>query len=138
MRFEADLELTVDGTDAHISGHGASLVVDSADPARLLRSASGRAGPFSRRELGRMADGLAARGASVRLQGPRGHVLTAGADADARVLRLFTGTRHVVPGSARGALAVASTLRPAHWRRLVWGTLTAVVAVAIARRAQRS
>lgn len=133
LRFEADLDLTVEGTHAHVSGDGDRLIVEAADPARLLETLRRTAGP-SRSGLARLADGLAARGASVRLQGPHGHVLTAGADADARALRLLTGTRHVVPGSGRGALALVSTIHLGRWRRRAWVAIATAVTMVLGRR----
>lgn len=134
MRFEADLDLVVDGTRAHVSADGARLVVDAADPARLVKALRRTTHPTSRRQLATIADGLAAHGASMRLQGPHGHVVTVGADADAAALSVLTGSRHVAPGSGRGVLSLAKTIKRPRWRPLAVAAAATATVIVLARR----
>jgi len=97
LNFEASLEVSVDGTHAHVRGDGSALVIESADPTRLLRNLAQATGVHTRRQLGTLADGLASQGASVHVEGPRGRLLTIGAAADSFVVGALMGSRHVAP-----------------------------------------
>ena len=128
MRFEADLDILADGSAAHVRGDGSTLIVGSDDPAALVETLRRAVGP--RRQLARVAEGLASNGVSVRVDGPRGPFATIGADADASPLRLLTTTRHVAPASAGAVVSLAGAAVLRHrWRLIGIGSLVTALAV---------
>ena len=128
MRFEADLDILADGSAAHVRGDGSTLIVGSDDPAALVGTLRRAVGP--RRQFARVADGLASKGVSVRVDGPRGPFATIGADADASPLRLLTTTRHVAPASAGAVVSLAGAAVLRHrWRLIGVGSLVTALAV---------
>lgn len=133
MRFEADLDVVVDGTSAHVRGDGATLIVESDAPAAFVGSLRRTAGTPTRRQLTSVADGLAAAGASLHLDGPHGRFVTVGADADSFAVGVLTGTRHLSPGRRAVASSLADIVRRRRVVVAVAGLLVAAVALVRAR-----
>ena len=131
MHFEADLDILADGSAAHVRGDGSTLIVSSDDPAALVGTLRRALGP--RRQLARIADGLASNGVSVRVDGPRGPFATIGADADASPMRLLTTTRHVAPASADAVISLAAAAVVRHRWSWIIGIGSLVTALALWR-----
>jgi uncharacterized protein (TIGR03382 family) len=98
LEVTADLRLEVDGVPVRVRASGTEIEVTSADVRRLfaaVRVAGGAAtqGPPGRAELARVADTLADRGLTARLDGPAGRVLSLGADVDSAAGSALLGTR---------------------------------------------
>ena len=108
LEFTSDLVVeSADGLVGRVTGEGSTLRVTTDDPGRFVDELRA-AGPTDVRGVGRAADFLAGEGVSVTISGPRGDVLTLGADASSLLGRLTTGTRRVAPGRP---LAVAPLVR---------------------------
>ncbi|MCO1659861.1 hypothetical protein [Pseudonocardia humida] len=125
---EADLRLRVttergECTSAHLTGRGRELRVDVERPAVLLAA-------VDRRDVGQVADLLAASGVTVRVVGPDGPAATVGAGASSRLGRVVTGSRNVAPVPRAAASLALST--PAARRGL--GLLVLAVPAAVLRR----
>jgi len=102
IRFDIDLsvaERSADGEGtafaATVSAAGSEVVVTVDDASRLPRPAGRRA----LRELAPLAEDLAKRGVSVRVEGPEGTLVVFGAVKANAVQRLVTGSQHVAIGS---------------------------------------
>lgn len=132
MHFQADIDVVVDGVAAHVHGDGAALVVRSPDPRALVASLRRTAGD-PRQQLTRVADGLAAGGASVHLEGPRGRFITLGADADSSAFGVLAGTRHL-SSSWRAFASTGAMVARDRRRLLVLVVGVATAAVVTARR----
>ena len=133
MHFEADLDVVVDGTSAHVRGDGAALVIESADPGALVSALRRAAGAPTRPQLTLVANGLARRGASIHVEGPRGRFVTVGADADSYALGLLTGTRHLAPGWSAVLFSLVAVLKRRRALVLV-GAGVAIASTIVARR----
>jgi len=111
-RFEADLDFVVtppDGTGTvtgRVHGEGATLVVTTAQPQRLVEELR-FAGATDVRGIGDAAGLLARRSVAVRIDGPHGTVVRLGAEAGSPLGRLFTGSGDVGIGSARAIAPLA-------------------------------
>lgn len=108
LEFTSDLVVeSADGLVGRVTGEGSTLRVTTDDPGRFVDELRA-AGPSDVRGVGRVADFLADEGVSVTISGPRGDVLTLGAEASSLLGRLTTGTRRIAPGRP---LAVAPLVR---------------------------
>jgi hypothetical protein len=132
LEVEADLRLRVttergDSTSAHLTGRGRDLRVDVERPEVLLAAVDPR-------DVGRVADLLAASGVTVRVIGPDGPAATVGAGASSRLGLAVTGSRNVAPVPRAAASLAAST--PAVRRVLValLPAALALLAAAVLRR----
>ncbi len=99
LEVTADLSVEVDGVPLKIRASGSEITAASPDVRRLfsaVRVAGGAAtqGPPGRAELARVADTLADRGLTARLEGPGGRVLSLGAAVDSATGSALLGTRH--------------------------------------------
>jgi hypothetical protein len=99
LEVTADLSIEVDGVPVRVRASGSEITASSPDVRRLLaavRVAGGAAtqGSPGRAELARVADTLADRGLTARLDGPGGRVLSLGADVDSPAGSALVGTRH--------------------------------------------
>ncbi len=99
LEVSADLSIEVDGVPLQVRASGSEITATSADVRRLfaaVRVAGGATtqGPPGRAELAQVADTLADRGLTARLDGPAGRVLSLGADVDSAAGAALLGTRH--------------------------------------------
>jgi hypothetical protein len=127
LEVEADLRLRVttergESTTAHLTGRGRELRVDVERPEVLLAAVDPR-------DVGQVADLLAASGVTVRVVGPNGPAATVGASASGVLGRLVTGSRNVAP-VPRAAVSLALSTPAA--RRTLAALLPAVLAVVVA------
>ncbi len=116
LTVEAELLITVDGSQARLTSTGRELRLESDAPAALwsavnkseLPAGLGRiSGP---RAIGRLADTLAAQGLEFVVVSPSGELVRLGTDQPSRVGRLTTGSRSVRLGSARAIAPVVLAL----------------------------
>jgi hypothetical protein len=133
LEVEADLRLRVttergDSTSAHVTGHGRELRVDVERPEVLLAAVDPR-------DVGQVADLLAASGVTVQVVGPDGPAATVGAGASSRLGKAVTGSANVAPvprAAASLALSVPAVRRVL--AVLVPAALAALAAVVLRRR----
>ena len=144
LSVRADLRLTVDGTDATVSGDGDRLVVTAEDPAALWDAVAGAvlpadvAGVGGVRSAGRAADALRAAGLRLEVRGPHGSVVQLGSGVRSGVGRVVAGSSAVSPGSARTvAPLVVHRVRQDPRSRAAIAVALAAVAVLLARRRAR-
>lgn len=112
LEVEADLRLRVttergESTSAHLTGSGRELRVDVERPEVLLAAVDPR-------DVGQVADLLAASGVTVTVVGPDGPAATVGAGASSRLGRAVTGSSNVAPvprAAASLALSMPATRR---------------------------
>jgi hypothetical protein len=134
LEVSADLSIEVDGVPLRVRASGSEITATSADVRRLfsaVRVAGGATtqGPPGRAQLARVADTLAERGLTARLDGPAGRVLSLGADVDSAAGSALLGTR-------RAQLHPAGAVRSSGPVPLAAGLLLVAVAV-LARRRRR-
>ncbi|MGY1608957.1 MULTISPECIES: hypothetical protein [unclassified Geodermatophilus] len=134
LEVSADLSLEVDGLPLRVWASGSEITAASPDVRRLfsaVRVAGGAAtqGPPGRAELARVADTLAGRGLTARLDGPGGRVLSLGADVDSAAGSALLGTRHARLHPA-GTLLSGGPAAPV-------AALVLVAVVLLARRRRR-
>lgn len=109
MRFEADLDITVDGTTVHVGSDGATLLVEADDPFALTAALRNSGARRNRRNVIDLAERLADRGVSIEVYGPSGLLVALGAPTNARLLGWVFGTRHIAPGPARALLGLVGS-----------------------------
>lgn len=121
IRLDIDFTIEEDGGDeggepfrATVEAAGQEVVVTVNDSSRLP---GGNRGTL--KELVPLADGLARRGVSVRVQGPDGTILSFGAVKAAAVQRLVTGSPHIVLGGGAAMAAWAKRRRSSASRVVV-------------------
>lgn len=126
LRVEADLAVVADGIPARVRDDGDVVVVETDDPLALSRALarSGARGP----RLTWLAERLREQGVTIRVDGPRGPVLTLGAQARPRLPRRG-GLAGVALGSPRGVFGALPA--SARWAAIV---LLAALVWRIARR----
>jgi hypothetical protein len=134
LEVSADLSIEVDGVPLRVRASGSEITATSADVRRLfsaVRVAGGATtqGPPGRAQLARVADTLAERGLTARLDGPAGRVLSLGADVDSAAGSALLGTR-------RARLHPAGAVRSSGPVPVAAGLLLVVLAV-VARRRRR-
>lgn len=134
MYFEADLDVVIDGAEAHVRGDGAALIIESADPVALVGKLRRASGGRARRQLGQVADGLAAHGATLHVDGPHGRLVTVGAGADRTAAGLLVGTRHVAPGWGAAAATLGASVTRRRSAIVAAGLVFAISIGALARR----
>jgi len=100
LRFDSDLVVSVDGLEGRVVGDGATLRLETSDPARFVDELRA-AGPSDTRSLARAAEFLHDRGVTVVLAGPHGDVVTAGAGVASLLGRVTAGSARIRPGRAR-------------------------------------
>ena len=112
--LDADLEISVDGVPARVTGSGRSLDVFVPDPARFGRTAfrSLPAGLGSPRSLvSAWAEKVSDEGIAVTVRGPRFRLLTVGAGTDSALGAAVVGSRRVsfplLVGGLRAATGVS-------------------------------
>lgn len=105
LHLSGDLSLQVDGTGVQVHAEGGDVRIVAADVgtfvARLQDAATARSGVApGRRDLGGLADALAASGITARLESPTRTIAVAGAGVDSAAGGLLLGTRRVRPAAA--------------------------------------
>jgi hypothetical protein len=133
LAVEADLRLQVttergETTSARVTGRGHELRVDVERPEVLLAAVDPR-------DVGQVADLLAASGVTVHVVGPDGPAATVGAGASSRLGRAVTGSRNVAPvPRAAASLALSTPAARRVLAVLVPAVLAALAAVLRRRR----
>jgi uncharacterized protein (TIGR03382 family) len=132
LEVTGDLSIEVDGVPLRVRASGSEITATSGDVRRLfsaVRLAGGAAtqGPPGRAELARVADTLAERGLTARLDGPAGRVLSLGADVDSAAGSALLGTR-------RARLHPAGAVRSGGPAPLAAGLVLVALAVLLRRR----
>ena len=134
LHLSGELSLEVDGSGVHVHADGADLRIIAEDVgtfvARIREAATARTGVApGRRDLGELAETLAAHGITAHLESTTRPVAVAGAGVDSPAGALLLGTRRVRPGAA--AVVVAA----GRGRRLLGaGAVAVVLATVLVRR----
>jgi hypothetical protein len=121
----AGVQVHADGADVRIVAEGVATFV-----ARVREAATARTGVApGRRDLGELAEALAASGITAHLESPTRPVAVAGAGVDSPAGAVLLGTRWVRPGA--GVVVIAA----GRGRRLLAaGAVAVVLATVLARR----
>lgn len=132
LEVEADLRLRVttergESTAAHVTGRGSELRVDVERPEVLLAAVDPR-------DVGQVADLLAASGVTVRVTGPDGPAATVGAGASSRLGRAVTGSRNVAPVPRAAASLVLGNPTVRRTSVVVLAGLAAALVAVLRRR----
>jgi hypothetical protein len=132
LEVEADLRLRVtdergESTSAHLTGRGRELRVDVERPEVLLAAVDPR-------DVGQVADLLAASGVTVRVVGPDGPAATVGAGASSRLGRAVTGSANVAPVPRAAASLALSTPAARRVLAVLVPAALAVLAAVLRRR----
>ena len=112
LRVEADLDIQVAGTSAHLGGHGDRLTLTCADPDQLWAAVSvaAAAAPMGSdsgpRAVGRLADELTAAGLGLEVVGPHGTMVRLGQGVHSLLGRAATGSYAVRPGTPSAVVSV--------------------------------
>lgn len=136
LHLSGELSLEVDGVGVQVHADGADVRIVAADVgtfvARLREAATARTGVApGRRDLGGLAEALAASGITAHLESPTRPVAVAGAGVDSRAGALLLGTRLVRPGAAVVVIAAG------RGRRLLAASAVAVVLATVLARRRR-
>ncbi|WP_299951100.1 hypothetical protein [uncultured Modestobacter sp.] len=134
LHLSGELSLDVDGSGVQVHADGADVRIVAEDVgafvARLREAATARTGTApGRRDVGVLADALAAAGITAHLQSPSRQVAAAGAGVDSPAGGLLLGTRRVQP---RAAVVVIAADRGR--RVLAALAVAAALVLALARR----
>ncbi|WP_346623781.1 hypothetical protein [Blastococcus montanus] len=135
VHLSGELSLEVDGAGVQVLADGADVRIVAEDVgafvARVREAATARSGVApGRRDLGGLAEALAASGVTAHLESPTRPVAVAGAGVDSPAGALLLGTRRVRPGAA---VVVAA----GRGRRLLAAGAVAVVLVTVLARRRR-
>jgi len=136
--LQVDADLTISTTTAagdvavgRLSGHGDTVTLQFERPDLMGAG-------LDRRAVGRIADGLAAGGLSVRVVGARGPLAVLGRAGGGRVGKFATGSAHVSVVPRPGVVAAAWATSGPSTRRLGWAALVGLglggLAAALRRR----
>ncbi|WP_409333089.1 hypothetical protein [Trujillonella humicola] len=136
LHLSGELSLDVDGVGVQVHAEGTQVRIVADDVGtfvtRVREAATARSGVApGRRDLGGLAEALAARGITAHLESPTRPVAVAGAGVDSAAGGLLLGTRLVRPGAA--AVVVAA----GRGRRLLAAVGVAAVLVAVLVRRRR-
>jgi hypothetical protein len=134
LHLDGELSLEVDGVGVQVHADGGDLRIVADDVgafvARLREAATARNGVApGRRDLGGLAEALAASGITAHLDSPTRRVAVAGAGVDSAAGGVLLGTRLIRP---RAAVVVIAAGRGR--RVLAAGAFAVVLAAALARR----
>ncbi|WP_369134085.1 hypothetical protein [Modestobacter sp. I12A-02662] len=134
VHLSGELSLEVDGAGVQVHADGADVRVVAEDVgafvARVREAATTRSGMApGRRDLGGLAEALAAHGITAHLESPTRPVAVAGAGIDSPAGALLLGTRRVRPRAAVVVIAVGRGRR-----LLTAGAAAVVLATVLARR----
>ena len=136
LSLSGELSLEVDGSGVQVHADGADVRIVAEDVgtfvARLREAATARTGVSpGRRDVGGLADALAAAGITAHLTSPSRPVAVAGAGVDSPAGALLLGTRRVQPRAAVVVIAVG------RGRRLIATVTAAAVLVTVLARRRR-
>jgi len=134
VHLSGELSLEVDGVGVQVLADGADVRIVAEDVgtfvARVREAATARTGVApGRRDLGALAEALAASGITAHLESPTRPMAVAGAGADSPAGALLLGTRRVRPGAAVVVIAAGRSRR-----LLAAGAVAVVLATVLARR----
>ena len=134
VHLSGELSLEVDGAGVQVHADGADVRIVAEDVGafvtRVREAATARTGQApGRRDLGGLAETLAASGITAHLESPTRAVAVAGAGVDSPAGALLLGTRRVRPRAAVVVIAVGRGRRP-----LAAGAVAVVLATVLARR----
>lgn len=134
VHLSGELSLEVDGAGVQVHADGADVRIVAEDVgalvARVREVATARTGVvLGRRDLGGLAEVLAASGIIAHLESPTRPVAVAGAGVDSPAGALLLGTRRVRPRAAVVVIAVGRGRR-----LLAAGAVAVVLATVLARR----
>jgi hypothetical protein len=134
VHLSGELSLEVDGAGVQVHADGADVRIVADDVGafvtRVREAATARTGQApGRRDLGGLAETLAASGITAHLESPTRPVAVAGAGVDSPAGALLLGTRRVRPRAAVVVIAVGR-----HRRLLAAGAVAVVLASVLARR----
>ena len=116
-----------EATSAHLTGRGRELRVDVERPEVLLAAVDPR-------DVGQVADLLAASGVTVTVVGPDGPAATVGAGASSRLGRAVTGSRNVAPVPRAAASLALSTPAARRALAVLVPAVLAILAAVLRRR----
>ncbi|SFE81225.1 hypothetical protein [Blastococcus tunisiensis] len=136
VHLAGELSLEVDGAGVQVHADGADVRIVAEDGgafvARVREAATARSGVApGRRDLGGLAEALAASGITAHLDSPTRPVVVAGAGVDSPAGGLLLGTRRVRPRAAVVLIAAGGG------RRLLAAGAVAVVLAAVLARFRR-
>jgi len=134
VRFEADLQIEIDGTVVAVGSDDGTLVVTASDLRPVLASLR-TYGPMPAKALRRAAAQLDASGATVRVDTPSARVLTIGREARPQLLTRLIGISHVRVESIPSAVAA---IRPKKIVLIAAAILAAAGGLAVGRLVRRS
>jgi len=134
VHLSGELSLEVDGAGVQVHADGADVRIVAEDVGafvmRVREAATERTGVApGRRDLGGLAEALAASGITAHLESPTRPVAVAGAGVDSPAGALLLGTRRVRPRAAVVVIAVGRGRR-----LLAAGAVAVVLASVLARR----
>jgi hypothetical protein len=134
VHLAGELSLEVDGVGVRVHADGADVRIVAEDVgafvARVREAATARTGVApGRRDLGGLADALAASGITAHLESPTRPVAVAGAGVDSPAGAVLLGTRRVRPAAAVVVIAAGRGRR-----LLAAGAVTVTLAIVLARR----
>ncbi|MGY1770965.1 hypothetical protein [Blastococcus sp. SYSU D00813] len=134
LHLSGELSLEVDGVGVQVHAEGTQVRVVADDVAtfvaRVREAATARSGVApGRRDLGGLAEALAARGITAHLESPTRPVAVVGAGVDSAAGGLLLGTRLVRPGAAAVVIAAGRGRR-----LLAAGAAAALLATVVVRR----
>ena len=136
LHLSGELSLEVDGAGVQVHADGADVRIVAEDVGafvtRVREAATARTGVApGRRDLGGLAEVLAASGITAHLESPTRAVAVAGAGVDSPAGALLLGTRRVRPRAAVVVIAVG------RGRRLLAAVAVAVVLATVLARRRR-
>ena len=136
VHLSGELSLEVDGAGVRVHADGADVRIVADDVGafvtRVREAATARTGQApGRRDLGGLAETLAASGITAHLESPTRPVAVAGAGVDSPAGALLLGTRRVRPRAAVVVIAVGRD------RRLLAAVAVAVVLATVLARRRR-
>jgi hypothetical protein len=134
VHLSGELSLEVDGAGVQVHADGADVRIVAEDVGafltRVREAATARTGVAPRRrDLGELAEVLAASGITAHLESPTRAVAVAGAGVDSPAGALLLGTRRVRPRAAVVVIAVGRG-----GRLLAAGAVAVVLATVLTRR----
>jgi hypothetical protein len=136
VHLSGELSLEVDGVGVQVHADGADVRIVADDVgtfvAQVREAATARTGMApGRRDLGGLAEALAAHGITAHLESPTRPVAVVGAGVDSLTGALLLGTRRARPRAAVVAIAAG------RGRRLLAGGAVAVVLATVLARRRR-
>ena len=136
VHLSGELSLEVDGAGVQVHADGADVRIVAEDVGafvvRVREAATARSGVApGRRDLGGLAEALAASGITAHLESPTRPVAVVGAGVDSPAGALLLGTRRVCPRAALVVIAAGG------YRRLLPAGAAAVLLAAVLVRRRR-